>query len=321
MFKLPLKLKEDIKDYTRKLKNHISGKINSDKFKGIRVPWGFYSHRGGEEYMSRVRVPAQVISGSQLRAMARCSKKYAAGTPHVTTRGDIQIHGVDLEDSSEILEFLKENNLSSRGGGGNTVRNILCSPLAGVSPDEEFDVRKYPVGLTEKLLADKKSYTMPRKYKIAFSGSGKDSGLATVNDLGFIAKIKDGEEGFKVYVGGGMGSKSRTGDVLEEFVNPSEVPYIAQAVKRVFYKYGNRKNRNRARLRFLIRRIGLKDFKELYEKEIKKLKSKENIGLRDVKNKTVTSVGEEPVPRGDKEFQEFKKLPLRRFMWVISLEA
>lgn len=278
MFRLPNEIISGIEDYRKSLSEFTNGKMDVNRFKGIRVPWGFYSHRGGKIFMARIRIPAGTVNSEQLRVIAEASKRFGNGILHVTTRQDIQIHGVKIEDTSSLLDFLKGHNLSPRGGGGNTVRNITSCPLSGICPFEVFDVRPFAIGLTEYLLRDPNSYLLPRKYKIAFSGCSKDCGFATVNDLGFIAK----NNGFSVYAGGGMGAISRVGDLLEEYVHLEDVGYIAEAVKRVFFKYGERKDRHHSRLRFLVEKIGFSEFKRLYTEELKRLKDTEYIALRKI---------------------------------------
>ncbi|MDP2912890.1 MAG: sulfurtransferase TusA family protein [Candidatus Omnitrophota bacterium] len=282
MFKLPKEVIDSIDDYKKALAEFLELKINPARFKGIRVPWGIYNQRGGKLFMVRIRVVSGQLDAGQLNALARASRLYGNGILHITTRQDIQIHDVKIEDTIKIIEELKDYNLSPRGGGGNTVRNIVVCPLAGLCEDEVFDTRPYVTALSEYLLKSPDSYTLPRKLKIAFSGCGKDCALATITDIGFIAKNRDTAKGFKVYAGGGMGSGPRVGMLLEDFVTDDKVGYVAAAVKKVFSKYGERKDRHHARLRFLVEKIGPDKFKELYKQEIAALKDSEHIVLRDV---------------------------------------
>lgn len=310
MFRLPKEVIHSIRDFKDALKDFKDGRMSPDRFKGIRVPWGIYSQRGGEIFMARVRIPAGVVTSKQVRVLADCSLKYGNGVLHVTTRQDIQIHDVKIEDTEELIEYLKEFDLSPRGGGGNTVRNITSCPLAGVCGKEAFDVRSYAISLTEFLLPDPDSYRLPRKYKIAFSGCGEDCALATLADLGFIAKerVIDNKKalGFSVYAGGGMGAKSRVGQLLEEFILPRDVGHVAEAIKRVFFKHGERRNRHRARLRFLVERLGFEEFKGLYEEERERLKDTVYIALRKISFPYPEDVaGELPVST-DGEFETFK---------------
>jgi sulfite reductase (ferredoxin) len=208
-----------------------------------------------------------------MQTLAGVSSAYGNGVLHVTTRQDIQVHDVSLDDIHPALVQLARAGLSTKGGGGNTVRNITACYDAGVCAREAFDVSPYALALTELLLADASSYQLPRKYKIAFSGCPDDCAGAMVNDLGFIARRKGEDLGFAAYVGGGMGARSRVADLLEEFVPAGDVYLVAEAVKRVFDKHGNRKNRSRARLRFLIEQVGVDRFRELYEAELAELRS------------------------------------------------
>lgn len=282
MFKLPKEVIDGIDEYKKALAEFLGHKTTPARFKGIRVPWGVYNQRGGKSFMVRVRVVAGQLDAGQLNALARVSRLYGNGILHITTRQDIQIHDVKIEDTIKIIEDLKGYNLSPRGGGGNTIRNIVGCPLAGLCEDEVFDTRPYVTALSEYLLKSPDSYTLPRKLKIAFSGCGKDCALATVTDIGFIAGKRDNINGFKVYAAGGLGSGSRPGILLEDFITTDLAGYAAVAVKRVFSKYGERKDRRHARLRFLVEKLGVEEFKKLYEEEIAGLKASAHIALREI---------------------------------------
>ncbi len=310
MFRLPKEVIESIGDFKDALKDFRDGSMSSDRFKGIRVPWGLYSQRGGEIFMARMRIPAGVVNSKQLKALGDCSQKYGNGVLHATTRQDIQIHDVSIEDTENIIEYLKEFDLSPRGGGGNTVRNITSCSFAGVCGKETFDVRSYAISLAEFLLPDPDSYRLPRKYKIAFSGCGEDCAIATLSDLGFIAKEKvlDGRKvlGFSVHAGGGMGAHSRVGELLEEFIPPKDVGYIAEAIKKVFFKHGERKNKHRARLRFLVEKIGFEEFKNLYKRELAELKDTTHIALRRIEFQYPEDVDAKLPVSLDEGFETFK---------------
>ncbi|UCD59051.1 MAG: nitrite/sulfite reductase, partial [Candidatus Hydrogenedentota bacterium] len=248
------------------------GELSAARFQAFRVPMGVYEQRESGTFMLRVRLPAGGTLPHQMRGLARVAKKYGNGILHVTTRQDIQVHRVPLDGIYPALVALLEVGLSTKGGGGNTVRNITACYDSGVCQKEAFDVAPYAVALTEFLLPDRLSFELPRKYKIAFSGCSMDCAGATVNDLGFIAKRRGDGLWFSVYVGGGMGAHSRVADLLEEFVPASEFYLLAEAVKRVFDRHGNRKNKRKARLRFLIEQIGFEPFRRLYEGELTKLR-------------------------------------------------
>ncbi|MHB9024686.1 MAG: sulfurtransferase TusA family protein [Armatimonadota bacterium] len=267
LYRLPASLGEDLEQLRLLIEQFQAGDISAARLQAFRVPQGVYEQRENGAYMLRVRLPAGIFLPEQMRAVAEIARKYGNGQLHFTSRQDIQVHRVPVEHIHPALVELAGAGLSTKGGGGNTVRNITACQQAGVCPHELFDVTPYVIGLTEYLLPDPLSYQLPRKYKIAFSGCAGDCAAATVQDLGFISKIRDGVEGFAVYVGGGMGATSMVGQSLEEFIPASGIYAVAEAVKRVFDQHGNRKNRHKARLRFLIKEIGIAKFTELYQAE------------------------------------------------------
>ncbi|MFH1996912.1 MAG: sulfurtransferase TusA family protein [Candidatus Omnitrophota bacterium] len=315
MYKLPQEVNDDLRKYKDSLEKVNQGTISLSRFKGIRVPWGVYSHRGGKVYMNRIRVAAGEARPPQLEALARVSSKYGDGVLHATTRQDIQIHNIRLEDTAAIMDHLKEYDLSPRGGGGNTVRNIVACPLAGVCKEEVFDVRECAIGLTEHLLRQEKSFTMPRKFKIAFSACSKDCAGVMVNDLGFFASVKGGVKGFRVFAGGGMGASSRIGQELEEFIPAGDVGYCATAVRNIFYRKGDRRNKHRNRLRFLVEDIGWEEFKRLYAEELKVVKEEERIVLRRI-DYPAKERGSAELPRNEnpayKDFLDYNVIPQKQ---------
>ncbi|MDW8056420.1 MAG: sulfurtransferase TusA family protein [Elusimicrobiota bacterium] len=277
MFKLPKKVIEDIQIYKEKLNKYLSGEINDNFFRGIRVPWGIYTQRGGKNLMVRLRIPAGVLTASQLRGIAESAEKFADGKLHITTRQDIQIHNVSFENSLKIIEYLKDFNISPRAGGGNTIRNVTCCYLSGICPYENFEVYKIAWALTEYFLSLEETINLPRKIKIAFSGCSKDCGFVGVNDIGVVSL---GNNNFKVICGGGMGAKSSVGKVLEENVELKDIGYVVKSIINIYNKYGDRKNRHHNRLRFLIEDIGWDKFYKLHKKEYENLKNNEYISLR-----------------------------------------
>ena len=250
-----------------------AGAISDSEFRTIRVPAGIYEQRESGTYMLRVRCPAGGIFPEQLRRLGAVSESWGNGVLHVTTRQEFQVHRVPLASILPALRSMAEVGLSCKGGGGNTVRNVTACTESGVCPSEIFDVAPYAVGTTERLLSDPVSFELPRKYKVAFSACERDCAGATIHDVGFIARRKGGAEGFAVYVAGGLGSKSRVGEMLHDFVPAGDVGLISEAIKRVFDKNGDRRNKHLARLRFLVERIGMEAFRALYEAELTALRA------------------------------------------------
>lgn len=270
---IPETVKEDTLNYRGKVEEFLKGQTSPVAFRGYRVPMGVYEQRTAGKFMVRIRIGAGLVLPAQLERIAELSKKYGNGIIHVTTRQDIQIHEVNIEDTPDVLEGLLDAGLSPRGGGGNTVRNVTACPRAGVCPDEQFNVAPYSIATAEYLLQDRSSFNLPRKYKIVFSGCSKDCAFASVADLGFFAHIKDGVKGFSVYAAGGLGSNPGVAVKVEDFIKAEDIFIAAEAIKRVFDKHGDRANKHKARLRYVLARMGTEKFVKLYEQERDTLKA------------------------------------------------
>jgi len=271
VYQLPQSLPEDLEQLRQLTGQFQRGEISAARYQAFRVPQGVYEQRESGTFMLRARLAAGILTPGQMRVAAEVAETYGDGTLHLTSRQDLQIHGVKVGGIYPAVARLAEAGLSTKGGGGNTVRNIAACYLAGVCPEEVFDVTPHVVSLTEFLLPDPLSYQLPRKYKLACSGCSRDCAGATISDLGFISKRRGSEEGFAVYVGGGMGAHSRVGRLLEEFVPATQACRVAEAIKRVYDRHGNRKNRHRARLRFLVEDVGFEAFEKLYGEELDRL--------------------------------------------------
>jgi sulfite reductase (ferredoxin) len=219
--------------------------------------------------MVRIKLPYGKVTSNQLRRICDVSDEYSTGRFHITTRQDIQIHYVDLDRTPELWAQLEKDEVTLREACGNTVRNVTASETAGIDIDEPFDVSPYAQALFEYFLRNPISQEMGRKFKVSFSASDADTGLSYMHDLGFIAKIQNGERGFKVMLGGGLGSQPRHADVLFDFLSSDKVIPLMDGVIRVFDRYGERKSRAKARMKFLIKEVGLDGFKELLKEEQK----------------------------------------------------
>ncbi|MGE4286684.1 MAG: sulfurtransferase TusA family protein [Phycisphaerae bacterium] len=258
-------IREDTAQFRAKVQRYINGETNAVAFRAYRVPMGVYEQRENGNYMVRIRLSAGLVLTSQLRAMADICKKYGATKLHVTTRQDIQIHDVQIEHVADVLEELLEAGLSSRGGGGNTVRNVSACPRAGVCPDEDFDVAPHAIALTEYLLQSPGSFNLPRKFKVVFSGCPTDCAMASVSDVGFFAHTKRGLRGFSVYGAGGFGNNPLLAIKLEDFIAEHEIYEVAETVKLIFSRLGDRSNKHRARLRYVLKDMGEEAFRKLYQ--------------------------------------------------------
>lgn len=256
MYKIPTSLTEDIDKFRVLAEGYKAGKVTTTEFKAFRVPMGVYEQRQDEVYMVRIRATGGVIVPSNLSAIIDIARKHRSNLLHITDRQEIQIQNLQLDEVEGVLRALQGHGLAAKGGGGNTIRNILVNERSGIDADETFDPTPYAIQLTTKLIAENETYLMPRKLKTAFSNSEKNLDYAAVNDLGLVAKTSDGEKGFEVWVAGGCGLKPTVGWKLYDFVPASDLYAVAVGLRHFFYENGNRKNRNQARMRFLFYKWG-----------------------------------------------------------------
>lgn len=270
--------KEDILELNSKIQAFRSEEIDAEKFRAYRLVRGVYGQRQEGVQMIRIKLPYGKVSPEQLIRIADVSDEYASRNLHLTTRQDIQIHFVKLEDAPYVWAKLEEVGVTLREACGNTVRNITASSLAGIDPKEPFDVTPYAHAHFEYFLRNPICQDMGRKFKMAFSSSEEDSAFAFMHDIGFIPKIKieNGKEirGFKVLVGGGLGAQPFLAQTAYEFLPEDKIIPFTEAVLRVFDRYGERAKRNKARLKYLIQSIGLGEFMRLVQGEQKALKTK-----------------------------------------------
>ncbi|MBN3581154.1 HEPN domain-containing protein [Algoriphagus aestuarii] len=268
-------VEQDIIDLEKKIALFNGGNIDEEKFRSLRLARGIYGQRQPGVQMIRIKLPYGRVSSDQLRRICKVSDEYSTGRLHITTRQDIQIHYVSLDRTPELWAELERDDVTIREACGNTVRNVTASETAGIDPNEPFDVTPYADATFKYFLRNPISQEMGRKFKISFSSSDEDTGLSYLHDLGFIPKVKviDGQEvrGFKVMLGGGLGSQPRHADVFSEFVEANQIIPFAEAVIRIFDRHGERAKRMKARMKFLIKDIGLEAFLELVENEKKAL--------------------------------------------------
>jgi sulfite reductase (ferredoxin) len=222
--------------------------------------------------MQRIKIPYGGLTPVQLEALADCAEEYSDSILHVTTRQDIQLHYVHIEETPSIFRRLAAVGITTREACGNTVRNVTGCPLAGVCRTETFDVTPYAKACAKFLLGHKDTQNFGRKFKIAFSGCADEAcGLAMMHDVGAVAVVKNGKRGFETYVGGGLGSVPNQAKLFDAFLPEEELLPMCQAMSRVFARLGEKKNRNTARLKFLVNKIGLEEFRRLVLEERKTL--------------------------------------------------
>src|SRR5574344_1088519 len=264
MYKLPASLSEDIQYTARVIDDFKAGRITKGQIKAVRVPMGIYEQRVDGQHMVRVRCSGGYIAPNQLHRLAEIGKRVGTSHIHITTRQELQLHRIHIDDTIGILKELQQVGLGTQGGGGNTVRNMLVDVRAGISDQETFDPYPYAVTLTTMLIAEKDSFSMPRKLKIAFDISEEEANYALINDLGFIPVVKNGERGFKVYLGGSVASNPTTGWLLFDFLPTKDLYRAAEAAKQFFNANGNRKNRHKARIRYIFYKYGEQETRRRY---------------------------------------------------------
>ena len=277
-------VEKDILELEKKIRLFREGKMDEEKFRSLRLARGVYGQRQPGVQMVRIKLPYGKMTLAQWNRIADVSDEYSTGNLHLTTRQDIQIHFVSLDRTPEMWAELEKDDVTIREACGNTVRNITASDMAGIDPDEPFDVTPYAHAMFEYFLRKPVCQEMGRKFKIAFSSSEKDTALTFMHDLGAIPRIKiidarpddpvgRGKEirGFKILVGGGLGAQPHLAITTYEFLEEDLlIPYL-EAVLRVFDRHGERNSRHKARIKFLLQKIGIDAFNELVTAEQKAL--------------------------------------------------
>ena len=303
--KMPEHLAREVDIYETEIALRKQGKIDERLFAETRLRRGTYGQRydNGQRYdgatfqemhypsgdltkgpntmwdapgMQRIKIPGGGLNAEQLETMADLAEEYSDNIAHVTTRQDFQLHYIHIDDTPSLMRRLAAANITTREACGNAVRNVTACPYAGVCQDEVFDVTPYSRALANFLLGHPDCQNFGRKFKPAFSGCAQHAcGLTNLHDVGFIAskQSENGVEkrGFQMFVGGGLGAVPYMAKLFDSFVPAEEILPLTQAIARVFARLGEKKNRNRARIKFLIQDLGIEKFKELVLEERKTL--------------------------------------------------
>jgi sulfite reductase beta subunit-like hemoprotein len=260
----------DIDEFVDVLDKFERGELTPDQWRAFRLVRGTYGQRQtGDVQMLRVKVPQGILTAAQLETLADVGERFSRGFGHITTRQNIQFHFVKLHDVETAMRMLADAGVTTREACGNSVRNITCCAMAGVSPTEVFDVTPYAEAMTRYLLRHPLSSSLPRKFKIAFEGcADEDHALLGMHDLGFRAAVRDGKRGFRVVVGGGTSIMVKSAAPLHEWLPASEMFNVAEAVIRVFKHFGDYKHKQANRLKFLIKSMGWERWRAEYDKAL-----------------------------------------------------
>jgi sulfite reductase (NADPH) hemoprotein beta-component len=259
---------EDVDLFVQRLEAYERGELTPDQWRSFRLLNGVYGQRQDGVYMVRAKIPGGIATAAQLDALADVADRYGHGKGHVTTRQNVQYHFVAEAEADDALRALADAGITTKEACGNSVRNWTCCPFAGVAVGEPFDPTPYVDALARHLLRGPHSSTLPRKFKPSIGGCcGTDCSQAFINDLGLLARTKDGAPGFKLVAGGGLSTLRRSALVVEEFLPAGEVCEAADALVRVFHRIGNRNNKAKARLKWAIDKVGAETFLAEYRAE------------------------------------------------------
>ena len=256
---------EDINNLYALGKQFLAKEISRNDFKHASGGLGVYSEDCGTRFMTRLRIPAGLLSLEMLHKITEWAESYQLDTVHLTTRQSIQFHGLLLEQVIELLKLTSEIGLCTKGAGGNFPRNVASAPLSGIAKDEAFDIMPYSLLVSEYFKAHMFSYRLPRKLKVCFSNTLADPVHAKIQDIGFVAVCSNGENYFKLYLGGGLGRNPRLSLLYPELIKASEVLYYVEAMIQLFIAEGDYQNKGRARIRYIVERLGEAAFIECFK--------------------------------------------------------
>src|SRR4051794_7001390 len=266
-------IEKEFDDFDQRSEFFLGGGESEEQFIGFRLKQGVYGQRQAERQMMRIKLPLGGITPDQMDAFARFAEEYAPlRKGHITTRQNFQFHHIPLADAAEILRMLGEVGLSSREACGNTVRNVTGDPYAGITEGELFDITPYGAAFVRYFVRNEVCQLLPRKFKVAFTATDEDRAITLIHDLGFVPRLRDGVRGVEMRTGGGTSIMARVGQTLFDFVEVDNGDYlkVSEAVLRIFDRQDDlRANRQRARIKFLIDRVGIDAFRAMVEEELK----------------------------------------------------
>lgn len=302
-------VEKDIIDLEQKIRAFREGRIHDEKFRSLRLARGVYGQRQPGVQMVRIKLPFGKITFQQLLRIADVADEYGSGNLHLTTRQDIQIHYVSLDRTPELWAELERDDITLREACGNTVRNVTSSPDAGINPDELFDVSPYAQAVFKYFLRNPICQEMGRKIKISFSATEKDTAFSYIHDLGFIPKVNEqGERGFKVMFAGGLGAQPFLASIVNNFLPEDQLIPYTESVLRVFDRYGERTNRNKARMKYLVQKLGLEEVTRLIAEEVTANKVKTfavDLGTVPLPTFPAVTAARDEQPEDAKHYQEW----------------
>lgn len=268
-----------IDEYAENIGKFRRAEITPDQFRPLRLSMGVYAQLAHVKHMQRIKIPGGRVTADQLDALADVTERWGRGLAHVTTRQDIQLHYLEIEETVELQRLLALSGVSTVGACSDTVRNVTASHYAGVLEDEVFDVTPHAEAVSDHFLYHPHNRKLPRKFKIGFSGSRHDLAQAMINDIGLFAAVSDAGRGFRVYIAGGLGSTPEIAHLWRDFLPEADLLAASEAVVSVFFRDGERKNRKKARLKFLLRKVGEAELFKRLDEELERIKAERGAEL------------------------------------------
>lgn len=257
----------------------LNKELSVMEFKHASGGMGVYAERSRDTFMIRFRTPSGIIKLEEMKWFIDKAEENKLDKMHFTTRQAIQFHELSIDSVCDLMKEALENDIYTRGAGGNFPRNVAISPLSGVEKGEEFDVAPYALEVNKYFVERITGYKLPRKLKVSFSNGDKDAAHCSMTDLGFLAVNDNGEKCFKVYIGGGLGQNPKIGVALDELVKADEILYHVEAMTRLFIAEGDYKNRAKARIRYILDRMGEEEFKNCYSEHLAQVKEEEKFNI------------------------------------------
>jgi sulfite reductase beta subunit-like hemoprotein len=277
-------LRDAISGHRGRVEGYIGGTVTADEFRPMRLSYGLYYQLDHTSYMQRIKIPGGILTVEQMNCLNDIADDYGRGVGHLTTRQDIQIHWVPLGEVGTMYERLHEVGITTRGACSDSVRNVTACPHTGLLADEPFDVGPYAQLVNDYFLFNPLNLTLPRKFKISFTNCERDCAQGPINDIGFYAHVRtDGGkrvEGFAVHCAGGLGSQPYLAVPIRDFVPADEVLIVAEGLLRLQHREGERKNRSRARMKYLMKKLGAEGFGKALDREIAAVEAKRGEALR-----------------------------------------
>ena len=268
----PLARMEDAAEFRAAYAKRKSGEWDATKWQGFRLRFGVYGQLQPNVHMIRIKIPGGVLPFDWAHTVAEVNRRWAGAKIHISTRQDLQVYYIKPDDVPDVLQFLYERGVTTREACGNTLRNMTSCHLAGVCPKEHVDAGDVAARLARLWIRHPLTQHMPRKFKVTVSGCESDCASSHIHDLGLVATHKNGKPGFKVYAAGGTGGQAITATVINDFLEEQELPWVIEALVRIHQKYSNRRNRNAARIKFVLKRFGAAKFKTLYDEEFARVR-------------------------------------------------